>query len=166
MTRSIAEPYSYTPQRPVLRRLVDILPPPAPALPEPPAPPAPPATDPSASVQVERLLRAAVEILCGQRPAQQMSAVLRPDVLAHLVTLHEIAGHLKPRVHKVLARPQTPGVLEAVAVVALSTGVRALAARFEEQADEGARRWRCTALQLRLTAGDLATHRDRRTRRL
>ena len=162
MTRSIAEPCPYPPQRPVLRRLVDILPSPAPSLPEPPLP-APLAPDPSASVLVERLLRATVEILCGQRPARQMSAVLRPDVLAQLVTLQEVAGHLKPRVHKVLARPQTPGVLEAVAVVALSTGVRALAARFEEHTDDGARRWRCTALQLRLTAGDLATRRDRRT---
>jgi hypothetical protein len=68
-------------------------------------------------------------------------------------------------VRKVLARPQAPCVLEAVAVVTLSTGVRALAARFEEHAEEGGRRWRCTALQLRLTAGDLAIRRDPRIRR-
>ena len=150
--------------RPVLHRLVDILPRLAPALPDPP-PAAPPAADLTVPVMVERVLRAAVEILNGRRPAQQLSAVLRPDVLAHLVTLQEVAGHLRPRVHRVLARPQTPGVVEAVAVVALSTGVRALAARFEEHTDGGGRRWRCTALQLRLTAGDAAIRRDPRTRR-
>ena len=164
MTRSIAEPCPHPSQRPVLRRLADILPAPQPAPPEPPLP-APLPADPLAPVLVERLLRAAVEILCGRRPARQLSAVLRPDVLAHLLTLQEVAGHLKPQVRKVLARPQTPGVLEAVAVVALSTGVRALAARFEEHAGEGGRQWRCTALQLRLTAGDLAAPRDRRTHR-
>jgi hypothetical protein len=148
----------------VLRRLVDILPRVAPALPDPP-PEAPPAADPGASVVVERVLRAAVEVLDGRRPAQQLSAVLRPDVLAHLITLQEVVGRLKPRMLRVLTRPQTPGILEAVAVVALSTGVRALAARFEEHVDDGERRWRCTALQLRLTAGDVAIRRDPRTRR-
>jgi hypothetical protein len=108
------------------------------------------------------MLRAAVEVLGGRRPAQQLSAVLSPAVLAHLITLQEVAGHLKPRVHRLLARPQSPGVVEAVAVMAVSTGVRALAARFEEHVDNGGRRWRCTALQLRLTAGDVAIHRGRR----
>jgi Family of unknown function (DUF6459) len=170
LTASIAQPLPHTgprphlSPRPVLRRLVDILPRVAPALPDPP-PEAPPAADPAAPVLVERVLRAAVEILDGRRPAQQLSAVLRPDVLAHLITLQQVAGHLKPRVHKVFARSQTPGVVEAVAVVALSTGVRALAARFEEHVDGDGRRWRCTALQLRLTAGDVAIRRDPRTRR-
>jgi len=39
--------------------------------------------------------------------------------------------------------------------VTLSTGVRALAARFEKHGD----RWQCTALQLRLTIGDLKARR-------
>lgn len=164
MTTSIAEPRPHLPSRPVLRRLVDILPQVAPALPEPP-PPVPSAVNPAASVLAERVLRAAVEILGGRRPAQQLSAVLSRDLLAHLITLQEVAGPLEPRVRKVFARPQAPGVLEAVAVVTLSTGVRALAARFEEHVDEGGRRWRCTALQLRLTAGDVAIRRDPRIRR-
>jgi hypothetical protein len=164
LTTSIAEPRPHLPSRPVLRRLADILPQVAPAFPEPP-PVAPPAPSPAACVLAERVLRAVVEILGGRRPARQLSAVLSPDLLAHLITLQEVAGPLKPRVRKVLARPQAPGVLEAVAVVTLTTGVRALAARFEEHADEGGRRWRCTALQLRLTAGDLAIRRDPRIRR-
>lgn len=164
MTGSIAEPRPCPSQRPVLRRLVDILPAQEPAPPEPPqlATSAPATVDPAASMQVERLLRAAVEILSGQRPARQLSAVLHPEVLTHLTALQEVMGHLKPRVRKVLIRSQTPRVLEAVAVVALTTGVRALAARFEEHLGEGRSRWRCTALQLRLTAGDLATPRPRR----
>lgn len=162
--RPHAEPRPHLSPRPVLRRLVDVLPRVAPAPSEPP-PATRPSADPAAPVLVERVLRAAVEILGGRRPAQQLSAVLRPDVLAHLIALQEVAGHLKPRVHKVFAHPQIPGVLEAVAVVALSTGVRALAARFEEHIDERGRHWRCTALQLRLTAGDVATRRDPRIRR-
>ncbi|MDQ2884159.1 MAG: Rv3235 family protein [Actinomycetota bacterium] len=160
MTASIAEP---RPQLPVLRRLVDILPTPTPtpttvtlSL----APPLP-AADPTASVLAQRVLRAAVEVVGGRRPAGQLSAVLGPDLLAYLVSLQATAGHLEPRVGKVLAQQHPGGVLEAVALVTLSTGVRALAARFEKQGS----RWRCTALQLRLTTGDLATRRGRRIHR-
>jgi Family of unknown function (DUF6459) len=164
LTTSIAEPRPHLPNRPMLRRLVDILPRVAPALPE--SPPAVlSAANPAASILAERMLRAVVEILGGRRPARQLSAVLSSELLAYLITLQEVAGPLEPRVHKVFARPQCPGVLEAVAVVTLSTGVRALAARFEEHVDEGGRRWRCTALQLRLTAGDVAIRRDPRIRR-
>lgn len=171
MTTSIAEPHSQLSHRPVLRRLVDILPPAAPATPRPaPATPQPPtatvpAANPAASVQAERVLRAVVEILGDRRPARQLSAVLGPELLTYLATLKAVAGHLEPRVRKVFARQQADGVLEAVALVTLNTGVRALAARFEEHTDEGGRRWQCTALQLRLTTGDVATRRDRRIRR-
>jgi hypothetical protein len=106
-----------------------------------------------------------VEILGGRRPLRQLSPVLSPDLLAYLATLQAVAGYLQPRLHKVFARQQAAGVVEAVALVTLSTGVRALAARFEEHVDEGGRRWRCTALQLRLTAGDVAIRRDPRTHR-
>ncbi|MGH3813253.1 MAG: Rv3235 family protein [Pseudonocardiaceae bacterium] len=171
MTTSIAEPRPHLSHRPVLRRLVDLLPPPPPAAPQPvPATPQPPtvtlpAANPAASVLAERVLRAVVEILGGRRPARQLSAVLSPDLLTYLATLKSVAGHLQPRVRKVFARPQADGALEAVALVTLNTGVRALAARFEEHVDDGGRRWRCTALQLRLTAGDVAIRRDSRTRR-
>ncbi|MBV9162134.1 MAG: hypothetical protein JO309_03730 [Pseudonocardiales bacterium] len=165
MTTSIAEPRPHLPHRPVLRRLVDILPAAAPATPEPPPVTALPVPDPAASVLAERVLRAAVEILGGRRSAQQLSAVLRSDVLTYLVSLQAAAGHLEPRMRKVLAQQNAAGVMEAVGLVTLNTGVRALAARFEKRVDNHGSRWQCTALQLRLTSGDLATRRGRQTRR-
>jgi hypothetical protein len=107
-------------------------------------------------------LRAAVEILGGRRPAQQLSAVLRPDLLAYLGALQLAAGHLQPRLRKVLSQQHAAGAVEAVALVTLNTGIRALAARFEKRLDDPGSRWQCTALQLRLTAGDLAPRRGRR----
>lgn len=165
MTSTIAEAWPQRSQRPVLRRLVDILPTTAPAVAEPPpaaTPPAtaPPATDPAALVLADRVLRAVVEILRGRRTARQLSTVLRPDVLDYLASLQETAGHLQPRVRRVLAQQHAVDALEAVAVVTLSTGVRALAARFDKHSD----RWQCTALQLRLTAGDLAARSQSRAR--
>lgn len=170
MTTSIAAPHPHVPQGPVLRRLVDVLPPPAPAAPESASGAAPlavtqPATDHGASILAERVLRATVEILGGRRPARQVSPVLSPELLTYLATLQAVAGHLEPRMRKVFARQQAAGVVEAVALVELSTGVRALAARFEAQHDGGGRRWRCTALQLRLTPGDAAVRRDPRLHR-
>jgi len=165
LTASIAEPRPQLPHRPVLRRLADIVPSPAPATLEPSPTTAPPAADPTASALAERVLRAAVEILGGRRPAKQLSAVLRPDLLTYLVSLQVTAGHLEPRVRKVLTQQHAGGVLEAVALVTLNTGVRALAARFEKHVDAHGCRWQCTALQLRLTTGDLATRRGRRARR-
>jgi hypothetical protein len=156
LTTSIAEP---RPQRPVLRRLADILPV-APATTEAPPVTALPATDPAAPALADRVLRAAVEILRGRRTARQLSTVLRPEVLAYLAALQDTAGHLQPRVCKVVAQQHTTNALEAVAVVRLVTGVRALAARFDKHGD----RWQCTALQLRLTAGDLAARTPRRAR--
>ncbi len=164
MTTSIAEPRPQQSHRPVLRRLVDILPAAPPARSEPPPATALPVTDPSASVLAERVLRAAVETLGGRRPAHQLATMLHPDALAQLIALQELVGNLTPRVHKVFACPQAPGVMEVVAVVALSTGVRALAARFDEHSDGSVRRWQCTALQLRLTVGDMKVCRGRRTR--
>lgn len=159
MTTSIAEPCPQRPQRPVLRRLADILPVRAPATPEPLPISALPAPDPAASILAERVLRAVVETIGGRRPAQQLSTLLSPDLLASLTSLQSTAAPLQPRVRKVVARPQGPGVVEAVAVVTLSTGVRALAARFEKPLNDQSARWRCTALQLRLTTGDLTSRR-------
>ncbi|MGH3769595.1 MAG: Rv3235 family protein [Pseudonocardiaceae bacterium] len=156
MTTSIAVPCPLPSHRPVLRRLVDILPAIAPATPEPLRATAPPADDPAASLLAERVVRAMVETLGGRRPTRQLATMLRPDLLASLASLQVTAEPLQPRVRKVVARPQSPGVVEAVAVVTLSTGVRALAARFEKPMEDQGARWQCTALQLRLTAGDLA----------
>ena len=160
MTTSIAESHPQRSQRPVLRRLVDILPAAGPVTAEPPPAGAPLATDPAALVLADRVLRAVVEMLRGRRPARQLSTLLQPDVLDYLALLQETAGHLQPRVRKVLAQQQAVNALEAVAVVTLSTGVRALAARFDKHGD----RWQCTALQLRLTSGDLAVRRPHRPR--
>lgn len=145
---------------PVLRRLADIVPPPPPATPEHrPAPPTLSAPEPGASTQVQRVLRATVEILGGRRPAHQLAAVLSPELLTYLVSLQAAAGPLQPKVRKVLTRSHGDRTLEAVALITLRTGVRALAARFEKHPDTGGCQWRCTALQLRFTTGDLAAGR-------
>ncbi|MFY9807273.1 MAG: Rv3235 family protein, partial [Pseudonocardiaceae bacterium] len=77
------------------------------------------------------------------------------DLLTYLMSLQLAVGHLAPRVHKVIAQQHAGGALEAVALVTLNTGVRALAARFEKHGS----RWQCTALQMRLTAGDVKVRR-------
>jgi hypothetical protein len=81
-------------------------------------------------------------------------------VLNRLPSLQAATGHLQPQVRKVLAQQHAADALEAVAIVTLTTGVRALAARFEKHND----RWQCTTLQLRLTTGDLAARGNGRAR--
>ena len=81
------------PRRPVLRPLTEVLPGPgAPAPPDPqapaPAPPVPPPPDPHAHAMAERVLRCAVEIVGGRRPAHQLTAVLHPVLLDYLTGLH------------------------------------------------------------------------------
>lgn len=152
------------PRRPVLRPLTEVLPGPgAPAPPDPqapaPAPPVPPPPDPHAHAMAERVLRCAVEIVGGRRPAHQLTAVLHPVLLDYLTGLHGAAGHLRPRVHTVHSQQPAPGVLEAAAVVVLRTGVRALHARFERPPGAPSARWRCTVLHVALTRGDVSSHR-------
>ena len=98
----------------------------------------------------------------GRRPAGQLAAVLRPDLLTYLVGPRSAAGHLQPRLRRVLTQRQSTGALEAVALLTLNTGVPALAGPFEPLPGGSGNRWRCTALQLRLTSGDLAAHRRSR----
>lgn len=160
MTTSIAEAYPQQSRRPVLRRLADILPITTPVITAPPAVATLPATDPTAPVLADRVLRAVVEALGGRRAARQLSKVLRPDVLDSLPPLQAATGHLQPRVRRVVTQQHAVDALEAVAVVTLTTGVRALAARFEKHSG----RWQCTTLQLRLTSGDLAARGQCRTR--
>ncbi|MGH3979078.1 MAG: Rv3235 family protein [Pseudonocardiaceae bacterium] len=170
MTSSVAQPEADTapscpppapPWRPVLRPLADILPatpPPGIELPaQEPASLHP--VDPLAPAMAERVLRAAVEIMDGRRPVRQLAPVLRPELLTYLAGLRTVAGHLGPRLHVVRSQQPAPWVLEAVAVVALRTGVRALAARFEARMDERGAQWRCTKLHLPLTRGDTAARR-------
>jgi hypothetical protein len=92
LTTSIAESHPQRSQRPVLRRLVDILPAAEPVTAEPLPAMTPLATDPAGLLLAERVLRAVVEILGGRRPARQLSTLLRPDVLDHLATLRETEG--------------------------------------------------------------------------
>ncbi len=165
MTSSIVETYpdaatleGTRPRRPVLRPLAEVLPDlVAPVTAPVPALPAPPPPDPRAHVMAERVLRCAVEIVGGRRPAHQLAPVLCPALLDYLAALHGAAGHLRPRVRTVHTQQPTPGVLEAAAVVVLSTGVRALSARFERPSGPDAR-WRCTVLHIALTRGDLVSH--------
>jgi hypothetical protein len=109
------------------------------------------------------VLRAAVEVVGHRRPARQLTGLLRPALLSYLLSVQVAAGHLDPRVRKVLCSQHTARVVEAVALLTLRTGVRALAARFEQRPDGENCQWQCTALQLRLTPGDLAARRRRVT---
>lgn len=166
MTSSIVDTYpdavpleGTRPRRPILRPLTEVLPglvspvaAPTPALPATPPP------DPQAHAMAERVLRCAVEIVGGRRPAHQLSAVLHPALLGYLTGLHSAAGHLRPRVHTVHTQQPAPGVLEAAAVVVLRTGVRALHARFERSPGTPDARWHCTVLHVALTRGDLGSH--------
>lgn len=162
MTRSITDPTA--PTRPVLRRLVDVLA----AQAELPAATAGPTTDgtrpastpprgldPAAPAMADRVLRAAVEIMCGRRSVEQLAAVLRPDQLHYLVGLRGAARLLRPNIQSVHSQQPAPGVLEATGVVVLRSGVRALSARFEVHVATGGARWQCTALHLPLTRGDI-----------
>lgn len=166
MTRSITDPTA--PTRPVLRRLADFLAA-QPGLPTDtpdrdtggtrPASGPPRGTDPAAPAMADRVLRAAVEIMCGRRPVEQLAAVLRPDQLRYLVGLRGAARLLRPNIQSVRSQQPAPGVLEATGVVVLRSGVRAMSARFEVHVTTGGARWQCTALHLPLTRGDVTAAR-------
>ncbi len=148
------------PRRPVLRPLTEVLPGlVAPVTAPARLPQAPPLPDPQAHAMAERVLRCAVEIVGGRRPAHQLTAVLHPALLNYLTGLHGAAGHLRPRMHSVHSQQPAPGVLEAAAVLVLRTGVRALHARFERPPGTPNARWRCTVLHVALTRGDVGSHR-------
>lgn len=181
MTRSIAEPTApVAPARPVLRRLTEVLASQTPsgaagtqlgadtdvtgtAAPGIGAAGSESSSlrriDPAAPAMADRVLRAAIEIVCGRRSVDQLAAVLRPDQLHYLIGLRVAAGRLRPNIQSVHSQQPAPGVLEATGVVVLTTGVRALSARFEMCVVTGGTRWRCTALHLPLTRGDVAAAR-------
>ncbi len=172
MTRSVAEPTTPAePARPVLRRLAEVL-----------AAQAEHNTatgrsgtdapgdaaglagsesaslrriDPVAPAMADRVLRAATEIMCGRRAAEQLATVLRPEQLSYLIGLRSAARQLRPHIQSVHSQQPAPGVLEATGVVVLRTGVRALSARFEVHVMTGGVGWQCTALHLPLTRGDI-----------
>lgn len=111
--------------------------------------------DPVAPAMADRVLRAATEIMCGRRAAEQLATVLRPDQLSYLIGLRSAARQLRPHIQSVHSQQPAPGVLEATGVVVLRTGVRALSARFEVHVMTGGVGWQCTALHLPLTRGDI-----------
>lgn len=172
MTSSIAEPTAPT-ARPVLRRLTEVLAAQAATDADPVAagtdatattdsdtahtePASLHRFDRAAPAMADRVLRAAIEIVCGRRPVEQLATVLRDDQRNYLIGLRAATGKLRPRVRSVHSQQPSPGVLEANAVIVLRTGVRALSARFEVQIGTGGARWQCTALHLPLTRGDVA----------
>ncbi len=140
------------PRRPVLRPLADVLPgrtaPVEPAWPDPTPPPPP---DPRVQAMAERVLRGAVEIVGGLRPPRQLAAVLHPALVEYLIDLR--GAHLAPRLRSVRAQQPVRGVVEAVAVIQLRTGVRSVCARFE--CAPGSTRWWCTALHVTLMQRDV-----------
>lgn len=162
MTRSIAEPTApATPARPVLRRLAEVLAAQVDGAADAvngaagPEPASLHRIDPTAPAMADRVLRAATEIVCGRRAAEQLAAVLRPDQIRYLIGLRGAAGPLRPHIQSVHSQQPALGVLEATGIVVLRTGVRALSARFEVHIVTGGARWQCTALHLPLTRGDV-----------
>lgn len=150
------------PRRPVLRPLTEVLPglvapaPPDPQAPA-PAPPAPP-PDPHAHAMAERVLRCAVEIVGGRRPAHQLTAVLHPVLLDYLTGLHGAAGHLRPRVHTVHSQQPAPGCSRPLPCWCYGPGcARCTPASSGLPAPRT--RWRCTVLHVALTRGDVGSRR-------
>jgi len=76
VSRPHAQPLPHLSPRPVLRRLVDILPRVAPVLPDPP-PAAPPAADPGASVVAERVLRRLVAVEQHRGKQHQIRSIIQ-----------------------------------------------------------------------------------------
>ncbi|NKZ07932.1 Rv3235 family protein [Actinomadura latina] len=92
-------------------------------------------------------VRLVVEVLAGTRPAHQLSLVAVPAV-CRAVAPHGGAGSrggrvVPPKVLSSRVQRPSPAVAEAVAVVAVSGRVHALALRLEHMRG----RWRCTALE-------------------
>lgn len=151
---ALAEP----PSGPVLRPLAEVLP--AAVEPEPTGerPDGAQQPDSRGPALAESVLRAAVEFIAGHRPARQLATILAPHVMTHLTGLRSAAGALRPRVQVVRSQQPVPGAVEATAVVRLRTGTRAVSARFELREQH----WRCVALHLPLTRGDLVAARRAR----
>jgi hypothetical protein len=98
----------------------------------------------------ERLAQVIVEVLAGDRSADQLTGMATLDVLRFLA---RGAGHLGGRRGARLQRPivasvrlsePCEGVVEASAVINTGSGMRALALRLEGIDGQ----WRCTAINL------------------
>lgn len=134
-------------------------PPPVDALPLRLVPPAEPTRD--ADVSLDRLpdprewgarfAQAVVEVLVGVRTAAQLSRFTNLDVLhklerwtGRLAVVPGGAPARRPRIASVHVCAPADGVVEASAGVETGTRRRAIALRFERNADT----WRCTAMEL------------------
>jgi hypothetical protein len=98
----------------------------------------------------ERLAQVIVEVLAGDRPADQLTGIATLEVLRFLARR---AGQLggkrgarrqRPRVASVRLSEPCDGVVEASAVINTGKGMRALALRLEGIDGQ----WRCTAIYL------------------
>ncbi len=100
-----------------------------------------------------RLVQAIVEVLAGERPAQQLTRWLTPEihaaVVAHSRATNQVGVEVRRhrsrrRVGSIRVTAPADGVVEASAVVLGSRRSRAIALRLEGL--DG--RWRCTALEV------------------
>lgn len=105
-----------------------------------------------------RITNAAVEVLAGQRPVQQLAPWLPRDLLARLQLRAHLGrvetapprsraarAHRASTVTSVRASFVSPGVYEACAVVSDRLRSRAIALRLEHMSGSG---WRVTALEI------------------
>lgn len=105
-------------------------------------------TERAARPAAARVLRLALEVLDGRRPASQLAAHLEPRALRYWRAALPASRPAVPSrlLRLVLCVPAT-GVAEVAAVCRIGGRVRALAARFE-QAGADRTRWRCTVVRL------------------
>jgi hypothetical protein len=154
VTTTLPSPPAAVPTRPRLRR-VSYEPEPGRAAAAPAPPPRPPGRALPASTArefvdahhaVTRILRLALEVLDGRRPAAQLAPHFAPEPLRYW---RAAVGQRTGRTPARCGRPRLclprSGAAEVAATCQVDDRFRAIAARFE-RTDGG--RWRCTALRL------------------
>ena len=127
--------------------------PPLPAPPRPIPVVAPPTweteeTERAARLAAVRVLRLALEVLDGRRPATQLAAHLEPRAVRYWrAALPASRPALPSRLLRLVLCVPAAGVAEVAAVCRIGGRVRALATRFE-QVEAEPTRWRCTVIRL------------------
>lgn len=107
----------------------------------------PVATHAEARRAVARVLRVALEVLDGRRPATQLAGHADPSVLrCWRVAAQQRRVRSPARARRMRLCQPRPGVAEVALVCDLDGTVRAIAARFEHTPARAG--WRCTALRL------------------
>lgn len=94
---------------------------------------------------VGRVLGLVFEVIDGRRPAEQLTRVVTAPVLRYIraARLERCPARVSRLLSLKMCRP-TDGAVEAAAVAALETRIRAVAARFEHDPSG----WRCVALRI------------------